>query len=175
MKKMAHFKSFVVTIAFIFLFFFIFPFPVFSGESTKKKTHLNVKVNELVSLETFVVPNDNSGDSLFYYDRQSSSPFTIPTGYSFVVTDIIMDPETVGVDDNKFYLVLVETDITVRKFTARFKGTDTRHYTLTGGLVFPEEYEPTARNTTFSSTGINVQILGYFVKGKGLNPGQPRF
>jgi hypothetical protein len=93
---------------------------------SKDTTHLNVEVENLINLESFCMNNDNSSDNQFFYDRQSQSPFSIPKGFSFVVTDIIVFPNCIssGQNESFFTLVLVEDPQVVRKFTAQFSGTD---------------------------------------------------
>src|SRR5262245_10307448 len=59
-------------------------------------THLNVPVKDIVNLESFCIANDNSLTNQFYYDRQLNAPFSIPHGFSFVVTDITVFPNCDG-------------------------------------------------------------------------------
>lgn len=140
------------------------------------KTHVGVPVHQIVHLETFNVDNDNSGGDIFYYDRQVNAPFSVPEGFSFIVTDLFVDPATVGVDDSKYYLTVVNlTAQGIRTYTAAFGGTDTHHVRFTGGMVIPGGTEPTARNTTSSATDVGVRMIGYFVKGNGLGGGVPAF
>jgi hypothetical protein len=49
-------------------------------------------VGELVNVESFCIDNEINNDVRFYYDRRLESPFVIPEGYSFVVTDIVAYP-----------------------------------------------------------------------------------
>ena len=64
------------------------------GEDSKAllstRTHLNGTSRQIVWLSTECLPNDNSSDS-FFYDRDRRAPFTVPKGFSFVITDIIAD------------------------------------------------------------------------------------
>lgn len=131
-------------------------------------THLGVSVDRLVNLVTFQLKNDNSSQP-FYYDRQQAAPFDkIPKGFSFVITDIIVNPECTGFDANQFFLVVVTID-GGRSFEIRCDG-HTAHYSLTAGLVIPEKVSVNgakrldARNTTFSKGPVQVQVLGYFVE-----------
>ncbi len=147
------------------------------GDSSGSITHLNVRVGELVSLESFCILNDNSSDNEFYYDRNGSSPFVIPAGYSFVVTDIIAKPACaiVAGDPDDFYLALVEGPQSARSYTIRLRGDEVVQYTLNGGIAYPSGNEPRPRNTAFSAERIEIQLLGYFVEGDALAPGAPRF
>lgn len=144
-----------------------------------KKTHMGVVTEQVVYLSTFNIDNDNSGGSEFYYDRQypaDGSSFTVPEGYSFVVTDIFIEPSGINVNPSAFYLASVSlNDNGARAFSARFSGTDKHHYALSGGLVIPSGATPTGRNSSFSSGDIEVELIGYFVEGKGLQAGQPVF
>lgn len=141
------------------------------GKKKPGKTHLAVPVNHIVHVETFSVDNDNTGGHGFFYDRGSNSPFLVPDGFSFVVTDVFVEPESVGVNDSRYYLAVIGlAPGEARSFTARFGGTATYHAAFSGGMVIPGGTQPTARNTTFSSTDIGVRMLGYFVEGDGLPP-----
>lgn len=139
-------------------------------------THLNVKVKNLVSLESFCIINDNNPQE-FFYDREGNAPFSIPNGFSFVVTDIIVKPDCdrLRLDPDFPTLVVVESPQSVRSFGAQFFGTETKHYALTGGIAYPAGSTPQLRNTTFSGGLVGVQLLGYFIEGTALSPGQPRF
>ncbi len=52
--------------------------------------HLNAPQRKMVFLSSFTIPNDNSGGHQFFYDRQPTAPFSVPQGWSFIVTDIIV-------------------------------------------------------------------------------------
>ena len=143
-----------------------------------KATHLGVSTKQVVYLSSFNVENDNTGGDLFYYDRNYNGghALQVPEGYSFLVTDIFVAPSGVGVDSDAQYLVVVNLTTTgTRTFSARFSGTDTRHYPLAGGMVIPAGAEPSARNTTYSSGDVEVRLAGYFVKGPGLQGGEVVF
>lgn len=144
--------------------------------SRERVTHLNVRVRDLINLESFCITNDNSSNNQFYYDRVS--PFSIPEGFSFVVTDIIVYPDCdKGFPPNPsfFTLALVEDPIVDRKFTAQFSGKDVKHFSFTGGFAYPAGSIPRPRNTTFSDGRVQIQLLGYFIRGTALTPGKPRF
>ena len=151
--------------------------PVVAGAAGKpaKKSHFASDVHALANLQTFQVPNDNSGGHAFYYDRQGSAPFgTVPEKLAFVVTDVFIHVSSFNA--NNVYLVVVNFDTTGRRsFTASFEGLATQHYALSGGWVIPAGQTPTARNTTFSDGAIEVRLVGYFVKGPGPPPGQVLF
>jgi hypothetical protein len=138
-------------------------------------THLNVRVGEIVNLESNCLPPDNSLTHRFFYDGPGTHPFVIPEGHSFVVTDIIAHSCTISGGATDLYLALVEDPQAVRSYTMRFRGDAGQHYAFSGGLVYTFEREPRPRNTTFSASSIRVQVVGYFVKGEGIAPNQPRF
>lgn len=146
-------------------------------DSRRSITHLNVNVREIVSLESFCISPDNGINNKFYYDRQHSRPFAIPEGYSFVVTDIIAHPACyIGQgNSNDFYLALVEGPAAVRSFTIKLRGDAVKHYALNGGITYTSGNEPRPRNTSFSANRMEIQVLGYFVIGNALDPGEPRF
>jgi hypothetical protein len=132
----------------------------------------------IANLVTMQLPKDNSAQP-FYFDRQVGSPFRVPAGYSFVTTDVFVNPEVTNFAGNQFYLVVVTAD-GGRSITIRTDGR-TRHVALTTGLVVPEPSTPSpgakgleVRNTTFSAGPVEVQLLGYFVRvASGLGVGQP--
>jgi hypothetical protein len=145
------------------------------ASSQRAITHLNVTVRDVVNIESFCLDPDNSLENKFYFDRNESAPFSIPERSSFVVTDIIVFPDCVGEvapDPNFVTLALVEGPSVVRTFQALFFGKETKHYSLTGGLAFPAGSVPRPRNTTFSSGLVQIQVLGYFVRGAALEPGE---
>ena len=141
-------------------------------------THLNVPARWIVNLETEQLNNDNSSHA-FYFDREFSSPFDIPTGYSFIITDIIVNPASTNFSPADFYLVLVTVD-SGRSITIRCDG-HSHHTALTGGLVVPGPDIPspglkglTGRNTAFSTGPVGIQLLGYFIDSESVLPvGRP--
>ena len=134
-------------------------------------THLRVEINRIINIQTFSLPKDNTSQP-FYYDRQPGSPFSVPAGFSFVITDIIIQPEVTSLTPNQFFLAVI-TIGGARSFTSRSDGS-TRHYPLSGGLVIPGGASLDARNTTFSAGTAEVQLLGYFVKeALALGTGKP--
>jgi len=123
------------------------------------------------------LPNNNAAQH-FYFDRQSTAPFKVPPGYSFVITDVLVNPEVTSFVTSQFYLVVVTVD-GGRSVTVRSDGR-TAHLALSTGLVVPEPSTPSpgskgldVRNTTFSSGPVEVQLLGYFVRvATGLGVGK---
>jgi hypothetical protein len=144
--------------------------PVSAGAGGK--THVGVKANQVVSLSTSLIPNDNSQGHPFRYDR-GPVPFAVPAGFAFVVTDIVVEPNagTLSAADRIFVLI----DAGDRFFSMDYLGGGTRHYPLAGGIVVPAGETLSGRNTTFSTHGVDVRILGYFVKGAGLPFGESPF
>lgn len=140
-------------------------------------THLGVSIDKLVNIFTMQLPKDNKPNP-FYYDRQASAPFSIPDGFSFVITDVIVNPDITSFSTAQFFMVVITID-GGRTITVRCDG-HTAHYPLTGGLVVPGPNVPgigskgvDARNTTFSTGPVEVQLLGYFVKvASGLGVGK---
>ena len=141
-------------------------------------THLGVPVDHIANLVTMQLPKDNTAYP-FYFDRQPTALFTIPPGFSFVVTDILVDAEVTSFSATQFFLVVVTVD-GGRSIEIRCNGHGA-HLRLAGGLVIPDPGTPspgnkglTARNTTFSTGPAQAQVLGYFVKAStGLGVGPP--
>ncbi len=141
-------------------------------------THLHVPVDHLVNLVTMQVPKDNTAQ-VFYYDRQPAAQFSVPAGYSLVITDVIVNPQVTSFTAGQFFLVVITAD-GGRSLTVRSDG-HTRHIALTAGLVVPDPNTPSpgskgldVRNTTFSSGPVEVQLLGYLIKqATGLGVGNP--
>jgi hypothetical protein len=141
-------------------------------------THTNVLPNRMVALSSMTVSPDNSLGHLFFYDRNENSPFLVPRGWSFVVTDIIIFPATTGQipNPNRFVLAVVSfTNGSDRVFEVAVTGDQTVQYGLTGAYVIPAGHAPQFRNTTFSNSTAEAKLLGYFVQAVGLNPGQVVF
>jgi len=148
-----------------------------AGEATAgpgKKTHLGVKTDQIVSLTTGVLPNDNSGGHEFGYDSTSGPfPFAVPEKYSFVVTDVQVLPNTPPVPGD--FLVVINIGAQgSRTFDVAFSGV-AFYQSLTTGFVVPGGTTPTARNTTFSTAEVSVKLQGYYVKGSGLPEREPAF
>lgn len=139
-------------------------------------THLNGTSQQIVNLSTFCIPNTtpNNINQPFFYDR-GNVPFTpVPQGFSFVITDIIIDPFCFATSNSTdSFLAFVTIGNGSRRFPAGFNGAVTQHYALTGGIVVPEGTSLTADNSTFSTNAVNVRVLGYFVRGPGLGEEQP--
>jgi hypothetical protein len=144
------------------------PFSALAGG----KTHLGVKPSQVVSISTTLLANDNSVGHAFGYDR-GPVPFSVPAGFSFVVTDVVLHPEVATLTGTERFKVLIDTGD--RFFSLDHLGPETRHYPLAGGIVVPSGASLTARNTTFSTHSAEVRVLGYFVKGAGLPFGESPF
>ena len=144
--------------------------PVTKVVHDPKVTHLNVRAGQIVNLDTFCITQDGNKHTL-YFDR-SSKPFEIPQGYSFVVTDIIVYPAfcTLDPDPNARWVFLLEGSLG-RHFQVAFRGDTTMHYGLTGGLAYGPDNLPAVRmlqGTELNSALLDVQVLGYFVKGNAM-------
>ena len=141
-------RSLSALIALITLAVLLAPGAADAAGKPAKKAEFAADVNALANLQTFQVPNDNSGGHAFYYDRQFSAPFgTVPEKLAFVVTDVFIHVSSFN--PNNVYLVVIGFGGS-RSFTASFTGRTTQHYALSGGWVIPGGHAPSARNTTFS-------------------------
>jgi hypothetical protein len=138
-----------------------------------KKTHLGVPPSQVVNISTFSVPNNNAGGAPFFYDRNSNSPFTVPEGFSLVVTDIFIEPADLSAAND--YLVVIGLDGGESRTMSIFAlEPQDRHVAFSGAMIMSSG-APTARNTSSSTTACDVRILGYFVKGEGLDGGESLF
>jgi hypothetical protein len=139
-------------------------------------THLNALPNKIVNLQTFTIPPDNSLGYKFFYDRQEGSQFAVPKGWSFIVTDVVIFASPLAgpiPDPDRFvYAVVSFTNGSERNFQASVFGDDTRHFSLTSAIVIPPGHEPQFRNTTFSNSSAEAQLIGYFTEGAGMRPGE---
>jgi hypothetical protein len=139
-------------------------------------THLNVLPNKIVNLQSFTIAPDNSLGNKFFYDRQADAPFVVPKGWSFIVTDIIVFASPLSgpiPDPNRFVFAVVSfTNGSERNFQASVFGDESKHFGLTSAIVIPPGHEPQFRNTTFSNSYAEAQLLGYFAEGSGLGPGE---
>ena len=140
-------------------------------------THLGVPVDRMANLVTMQLPKNNTAQP-FYFDREATAPFAVPPGFSFVITDVLVDPEVTTFSASQFFLVVITID-GGRSIEVRCDGRGT-HIALAGGLVVPDPGTPspgskglTARNTTFSTGPVQAQVLGYYVKAStGLGTGK---
>jgi hypothetical protein len=142
----------------------------------RRVTHLNVLVGEIVNLESFCVAQDG-GTSPLIYDR-SSKPLVIPSGYSFVVTDIIAYPFCTGSPDANARWHFILEGPKARRFVGQFRGDSTTHYALSGGLAYTSDNVPAirmVRDPVLSLGSIDMQVLGYFVRGNAIAPEASRF
>ena len=140
-------------------------------------THLGVHQQRIVHASSFTIANDNDGGNQFWYDRHHPSLLTVPDGWAFIVTDVMVEPSPVsgeGIQDSdRFILAVISFDNQgYRTFLARFTGDSNQHYPFSGGYVIPGGHTPTFRNTTLSTCHAEASLLGYFVEGSALNPGQ---
>ena len=69
-------------------------------------THLNVKSRQMVALNTDCLTNNNFAGSLFY-DSRPDNPFVVPKGFSFVITDIGVDPCLIGPNSTDHFLAVL--------------------------------------------------------------------
>jgi hypothetical protein len=90
---------------------------------------------------------------------------------------IIVVPEAIPISSTAQYFVVVDIGggggRGFRSFFARFVGAS-QSYHFTSGIVVPHGAILLGRNTTFSAHPINMlQLLGYFVRGPGLDVAAP--
>jgi hypothetical protein len=140
-------------------------------------THLNVTSRQIVYLRTNCVHNTapENQNQRFFYDGGNVAFTTVPQGFSFVVTDIIIDASVCSTSLDRFFITVEfgRGGGLGRRFVAAFTGEIIHHYALAGGLVVSEGGTLTASNAVFSSGGAFVQVLGYFVRGPGLQEFHP--
>jgi hypothetical protein len=142
-------------------------------------THLRVHQKAIVNVASLAIPPDNTSGHRFYYDRQGGAPFSVPQGWCFIVTDITvaaapMQPPMP--DPDRYILATVSlTNGGERCFNASVLHDVTAHYQLGGALVIPGGHTPEFRNTMFSTSHAEARLLGYFLKGEALQPGESFF
>jgi hypothetical protein len=139
--------------------------PRSNGLLANQSTHLNVAVGRIVNLASFCILNDNDLDRQFFFDRQVNLPFVIPAGNSFVITDIFVDPSCDTSDPDSRALVVIEGPNANRGLSLTVNGNEVKHFPLAGGLAFRAGEVPQPRNTPSSSGRVEIQVLGYFVRG----------
>jgi hypothetical protein len=142
-------------------------------------THLQVQPRKIVFLSSFTIAPNNQVGNRFFYDRHAEAEFSVPDGWSFLVTDIIVYASPVQgplPDPNRYILAVIDfTNGGDRSFTAAVLTDATRHFPLTSAFVIPGGHAPAFRNTTFSTSHAEANLLGYFVQDDGLGPGEPFF
>jgi hypothetical protein len=139
----------------------------------KKATHLGVPPRQVVMMQTLNLPSDNSSHP-FLYDRLSFDvdQVTVPEGWSLVVTDLFVHPG--AVNDPNFFTLAVFTAANGRTLTFQFRGSEPKHVSLGSGLVVPSGMTPVGRNAG-STSSIEIQLMGYFVRAEGLQLGKSPF
>jgi hypothetical protein len=141
-------------------------------------THLNVHQRKIVHLATHTIQNNNIGAHPFYYDS-SATVFSVPKGWSFLVTDIFLFSSPVQgpiPDPDRFILGVINfSNFGDRIFEGAVLTDATGHFPLSGAYVIPAGHAPTFRNTSFSTSYAKARLLGYFVAGNGLQPGEVPF
>lgn len=102
-------------------------------------SQVNISVETIANLLTMQLANNNTAQP-FYFDRQPGAPFKVPKGYSFVITDVIVNPQVTSFAAGQFFLVVVTAD-GGRSITVQSDGHMT-HLALASGLVVPEPSTP---------------------------------
>jgi hypothetical protein len=142
-------------------------------------THLRVHQKAIVHVASLAIPPDNTGGHRFYYDRQGGAVFSVPDGWCFIVTDITVAAAPLQPpmpDPDRYILATVSfTNGGERCFNASVLHDVTAHYQLGGAMVIPGGHTPEFRNTMFSTSHAEARLLGYFLKGEALQPGESFF
>lgn len=141
-------------------------------------THLNVHQRKIVQLATHTIENNNIGAHPFYYDN-SATVFSVPKGWSFLVTDIFIFSSPLQgpiPDPGRFIFGVINfSNFGDRIFEGAVLTDATGHFPLSGAYVIAAGHAPTFRNTSFSTSHAKARLLGYFVEGNGLQPGETPF
>jgi hypothetical protein len=142
-------------------------------------THLRVHQKAIVNVASMAIAPDNTAGHRFYYDRQAASVFSVPHGWSFIVTDIMVAaaPTQAPIPSaDRYILATVNfTSGAERSFQASVLSDATAHYQFGGAYVIPGGHTPEFRNTMFSTSHAEARLLGYFIKGDALQPGESFF
>jgi hypothetical protein len=141
------------------------------------RTHLGVPVHQVLNLSTDCLEPADAARP-FFYDGNVDAPFVVPPGYSFVLTDLVLDIcyGSTPSNEQKTLAVLV-LDGESRFFLVRFLAPATRHLSFTAGLVVPAGAVFGGRYPLAGENGaglrLRFQVLGYLVRGNALRGGQP--
>jgi hypothetical protein len=133
-----------------------------------KKVHIGAKLGEILNLETDLVPNDGTTGHGFTFDG-NGPPFTVPDGFSLIVTDVNFVGFGGGAFSDVYSVVVHLSENGERNLAARFLGAGYARG-LTTGYVVPPGVTPAVVNSASSIAGVQVQMQGYLVKGTGLAP-----
>lgn len=132
------------------------------------QTHVGVPVDRLVVLQTSQV---YSGvPSGLYYDGFFNAPFSVPEGYAFVATDVIVNP-LVGTTEPMVYGYM-NVDGFLR-YPIQHVGKGMSVHGLGTGLVFRPGNDPRVYAYSSSVGTFQVTITGYFVQGNARPAGVP--
>ena len=155
------------------------PVPVNVVKNSQRITHLGVQVQEIASLTSNCMPPNDELEKQFLYSG-GTQHFNIPPGYSFVVTDVLLFPSCANTarSDAIFSVTLKEpgTREASERFNFRVRGTEAmRHFPLAGGMAFSSGSTPQPTGLSRNPSYLEIQLLGYFVKGRALNSGESHF
>lgn len=135
-----------------------------SSDERASMTHLGVPVTRILSLESggARTPDD---DARFFIDGPSSGagPFSVPEGWSLVVTDISVHGPLV-VNDMNLPVTVLFSESGHRRFSTHVHVRESCHHRLGAGIVVPSGASPRVRAP---ADEIMVQLLGYLVEHPG--------
>ena len=127
-------------------------------------THLGVPVTRLLSLESGGARTPDE-EARFYIDGPAagSGPYSVPDGWSLVVTDIsVLGP--LVVNDMNLPVTVMFTDDGHRRFSTHVHVRESCHHRLGAGIVVPSGASPRVRAP---ADEVTVQLLGYLVEHPG--------
>jgi hypothetical protein len=134
-------------------------------------THLGVPLEHFGNFESSWV--NPGADVRFHYDWYSSTTVTTPADWSFVVTDIMVTPIHPTSTDTYVRAVVMLSSDNLRQFEAIFRDDSVQSYHLTSGMVIPPNTQPKVYNDQNSEVQVQVQLLGYYIKGTPQDAGVP--
>ncbi len=134
-------------------------------------THMGVDVDRMYVFETSQVSPQNSGSS-FYVDGYWQSPLTVPVGYSFVVTDVLVRPLLGGTPGGEVVHGRIDINGYFR-FPIQQLGSDVHSYSLTTGFVLRAGDTPWVNAYSSATNTFFVTIMGYYIEGDARVPGVP--
>ena len=134
-------------------------------------THLGIPLEHYGNFESsWVSPGD---DRPFHYDWFSDTTVSTPADWSFVVTDIMVTPVNPPSTQTYVRAVIMLSSDSLRQFEAIFRDNSMQRYHLTGGMVIQPNTIPKVYNDQNSDVQVQVQLLGYYVKGTPQAAGVP--
>jgi|SRR5687768_12137121 len=148
----------------IFLIVLVVLFVVpLSPASSQPRTHLGVRVGDMVSLTAAVAVGATTNLTVL----GSGDDFIVPSGKAFILTDIIISPQVVPSSGTFLVQVLPSQNVLTSALTVTSSAAEPSSFkvNLTAGMVFPADSNVRV-SLVFGSSPINVSAFGYLVTAR---------